>query len=134
MGSTTVYDKRKSKNKTLPKTKESEPSLNLNQKIKDFSSKYMDDFSGFSKKFSNLIPKRANKTNLENIEKKSPKSTGEIPKIFGTIKSKISSFSINLRGKKNKFDSGKTPLQSNKKQRLQNSVKMKKLVGLILIK
>ena len=87
----------------------------LNQKIKGFSSKYTNNFSEFSKKFSNLIPKKVNKNNLENSEIKPLKSTSGIPKIFGTIRSKISSFSFTLSGKKNKLGSGKSVLQSNKK-------------------
>ncbi len=51
----------------------------------------------------------------EQFEIKPLKSTSGIPKIFGTIRSKISSFSFTLSGKKNKLGSGKSVLQSNKK-------------------
>jgi len=115
MGTSTLYDKYKSKDKTLAKTRELKHPQDLNQKIKGFSSKYINNFSEFSKKFSNLIPKKVKKSNLENSEIKPLKSTSGIPKIFGTIRSKISSFSFTLSGKKNKLGSGKSVLQSNKK-------------------
>src|SRR5665647_2295270 len=115
MGTSTLYDKYKSKDKTLAKTMELKHPQDLNQKIKGFSSKYINNFSEFSKKFSNLIPKKVKKSNLENSEIKPLKSTSGIPKIFGTIRSKISSFSFTLSGKKSKRGSGKSVLQSNKK-------------------
>jgi hypothetical protein len=115
MGITTFYDKRKGEGKPLPKSSEFKPSFNLSQKIKDFSSKYTSNFSEYSKKFSDLIPKRVKKQNLENNEIKPIRATSEIPKIFGTIRSKISSFSFTLRGKKNKLESGKPVQQSSKK-------------------
>ena len=115
MGITTFYDKRKGEGKPLAKSSELKPSFNLSQKIKDFSSKYTSNFSEYGKKFSDLIPKRVKKQKLENNEIKPLKATNEIPKIFGTIRSKISSFSFTLRGKKNKFESGKPVPQSSKK-------------------
>ncbi len=114
MGITTFYDRRKGEGKPLAKSSEFKPSFNLSQKIKDFCSKYMSNFSESGKKFSDLIPKRVKKQNLENNEIKPLKATSEIPKIFGTIRSKISSFSF-LRGKKNKLESGKPVQQSSKK-------------------
>jgi hypothetical protein len=115
MGITTFYDKRKGEGKPLAKSSELKPSFNLSQKIKDLSSKYTSNFSEYSKKFSDLIPKRVKKQNLENSEIKPLKATNEIPKIFENIRSKISSFSFTLRGKKNKLESGKAVLQSSKK-------------------
>ena len=115
MGIATFYDKRKGKGKTLAKTEELKPSLNLSQKIQDFSSKFTGNFPEYSKRLSGLIPRRAKKQNLENSEIKPLKSTSGIPKIFGTVRSKISSFSFTFHGKKDKLNSGKSVLQSNKK-------------------
>ena len=157
MGTATLYDKHKSKEKTSMDTGELKSSSDLNEKIKSYSSKVMNGLSEFSKKVSNLIPKKANennlenseikpsksgntikevilkglsesskkfsslipkkgnKNNLENSETKSLKSSSGIPKIFGTIRSKISSFSFTQRGKKNKLDSEIFVPQSNKK-------------------
>jgi hypothetical protein len=75
----------------------------------------MESFSELGTKLSNLIPKKGNKKSLEYNEIKPLKSSDEIPKIFGTIRSKISSFSYSLRGKKNRLESGKSLLQPNKK-------------------
>lgn len=116
MGIATLYDKRKSEDKTPAKTRELKPTNNsLGQKIQDFSSKFTGNFSEYSKKFSGLIPKREKKHNIENSEIQPLKSTSGIPKIFGTIRSKVSSFSFNLRGKKDKLNTGKSVLQPNKK-------------------
>lgn len=114
MGIATLYDKRKGEDKTLVKTGESKLSLDLS-KIKDLSSKYTGNLSEYSKKLSDLVPKRTKKSNLESSEIKPLKSTSGIPKIFGTIRSKVSSFSFTLHGKKNKLDSGTSVLQSGKK-------------------
>jgi len=114
IGITTLYDRKKVKDKTLAKTRDSKPSFSLSQKIKDFSSKYTSNFSEYREKFSGLIPKKVKKQNLENSEIKPLKATSGIPKIFGNIRSKISSFSFTLRGKKNKLENGKPVLQSNK--------------------
>lgn len=115
MGIATLYDKRKGVNKPQNKTGDVKPSLNLIPKIQDFSSKYTSSFSEYSKRFSRLIPERMKKHNSESSEIKPLKSTGGIPKIFGTVRSKISSFSFAMRGKKNKFGSENSVLQSNKK-------------------
>jgi hypothetical protein len=119
MGVTSLYDHKKSKARSLPKTKDSKPSLSFNEKKNDFSSKFMESFSEFGNKLSNLIPKKGSKRSLEsneiNHEIKPLKSSDEVPKIFGTIRSKISSFSYSLRGKKNRLESGKSLLQPNKK-------------------
>jgi hypothetical protein len=115
MGVTTLYDHKKSKARSLPKTKDSKSSLSFNEKKNDFSSKFMESFSELGTKLSNLIPKKGNKKSLEYNEIKPLKSSDEIPKIFGTIRSKISSFSYSLRGKKNRLESGKSLLQPNKK-------------------
>jgi hypothetical protein len=114
MGIATLYDRRKGGNKNLNKTRELKPSFNMSQKIQDFSSKYMGNFSEYSQKLSGLIPKRAKKSNFENSEIKPLKSASGIPKIFGTIRSKISSFSFTFRGKKDKFSTGKPIPQPNK--------------------
>jgi hypothetical protein len=115
MGVTTLYDHKKSKARSLPKTKDSKSSLSFNEKKNDFSSKFMESFSELGTKLSNLIPKKGNKKSLEYNEIKPLKSSDEIPKIFGTIRSKISSFSYSLRGKKNRLESEKSLLQPNKK-------------------
>jgi hypothetical protein len=115
MGIATLYDKRKREGKTMVKTRELMPSLNLSQKIQDFSSKFTGNFSEYIKKFGGLIPNRVKKQKPENSEIKPLKSTGEIPKIFGTIRSKVSSFSFNLRGKKDKINTGRSVLQPDKK-------------------
>lgn len=47
MGTSTLYDKYKSKDKTLAKTRELKHPQDLNQKIKGFSSKYINNFSEF---------------------------------------------------------------------------------------
>jgi len=134
MGITTSYDKYKSKDRTSAETRELKPFLNLNQKIKDFglkdsSSKYMSSFSEFSKKLSNLIPKKVKKYDLENSETKPLKLTSGIPKIFGTIKSKISSFSFTLRGKKDKLNSKKEFLQSSKRAETSKFSRNEKVSG-----
>jgi len=113
MGIATFYDRRKGRDKNLNKAREMKPSINMSQKIQDFSSKYTSNFSEYGQKLSGLIPKRAKKSHLENSEIKPLKSTSGIPKIFGTIRSKISSFSFTLRGKKDKFSNGKPIPQSN---------------------
>lgn len=116
MGIATLYDKRKGGEKILAKTGELKPTHNnLSQKIQDFSSKFTGNFSEYSKKLSGLIPKREKKHNLEKSEIKPLKSPSGIPKIFGTIRSKVSSFSFNLHGKKDRINAGKSVLQSNKK-------------------
>jgi hypothetical protein len=115
MGVTSLYDHKKSKARSLPKTKDSKSSLSFNEKKNDFSSKFMESFSELGTKLSNLIPKKGNKKSLEYNEIKPLKSSDEIPKIFGTIRSKISSFSYSLRGKKNRLESEKSLLQPNKK-------------------
>lgn len=115
MGVTAFYDRFKNRNENLGKTGKLKPSMGLNQKIKDFSSKHMSIFSGISKKFSDLVPKKEKKHNLENSEIKTLKPTSGIPKIFGTVKSKISSFSFNLRHR-NRYDNEKTALQSDIKE------------------
>ncbi|MDQ1251833.1 MAG: hypothetical protein QG646_944 [Euryarchaeota archaeon] len=115
MGIATFYDKRKGENKIQVKIGNERPSSNLIQKIQDFSSKYTSNFSEYSKKLSSLIPERMKKHSPESSEIKPLKSTGGIPKIFGTVKSKISSFSFSMRGKKNKFGNENSALQPNKK-------------------
>ena len=115
MGIATFYDKRKGENKIQVKIGNEKPSSNLIQKIQDFSSKYTSNFSEYSKKLSSLIPERMKKHSPESSEIKPLKSTGGIPKIFGTVKSKISSFSFSMRGKKNKFGNENSALQPNKK-------------------
>jgi hypothetical protein len=115
MGVTAFYDRYKKRDENLAKNGKLKPSLGLNQKIKDFSSKYMSNFSGISKKFSGMIPKKEKKYKLENSEIKTLKPTSGIPKIFGTIKSKISSFSFNLRHR-NKYGSEKAALRPDMNQ------------------
>ena len=115
MGIATFYDKRKGENKIQVKIGNEKPSSNLIQNIQDFSSKYTSNFSEYSKKLSSLIPERMKKHSPESSEIKPLKSTGGIPKIFGTVKSKISSFSFSMRGKKNKFGNENSALQPNKK-------------------
>jgi hypothetical protein len=116
MGVATLYDKRRSKDKTQVKIGELKPTQNnLSQRIQDFSSKFMGNFSGYSKKLSGLIPKREKKHNFESNEIKPLKSASGIPKIFGTIRSKVSSFSFNLHGKKDKINTGKSVQQPSKK-------------------
>lgn len=117
MGIATFYDKRKSTNKTKIQVKigDMKPSSNFMQKIQDFSSKYTSNFSEYSKKLSGLIPEKMKKHSPENSEIKPLKSTGGIPKIFGTVRSKISSFSFAMRSKKNKLGSDNSVLQPNKK-------------------
>jgi hypothetical protein len=115
MGIATFYDKRKGENKIQVKIGNEKPSSNLIQSIQDFSSKYTSNFSEYSKKLSSLIPERMKKHSPESSEIKPLKSTGGIPKIFGTVKSKISSFSFSMRGKKNKFGNENSALQPNKK-------------------
>lgn len=115
MGIATFYDKRKGETKIQVKIGNEKPSSNLIQKIQDFSSKYTSNFSEYSKKLNSLIPERMTKHSPESSEIKPLKSTGGIPKIFGTVKSKISSFSFSMRGKKNKFGNENSALQPNKK-------------------
>lgn len=115
MGIATFYDKRKGANKIQVKIGNEKPSSNLIQNIQDFSSKYTSNFSEYSKKLSSLIPERMKKHSPESSEIKPLKSTGGIPKIFGTVKSKISSFSFSMRGKKNKFGNENSAVQPNKK-------------------
>lgn len=115
MGIATFYDKRKGENKIQVKIGNEKPSSNLIQSIQDFSSKYTSNFSEYSKKLSSLIPERMKKHSPESSEIKPLKSTGGIPKIFGTVKSKISSFSFSMRGKKNKFGNENSALKPNKK-------------------
>jgi hypothetical protein len=171
MGTTTLYDKYKSKDKTSINTRELKPPSDLNEKMKIYSSKVMDglaefsnkfssliqkkvdkknlenseinhpkssndiqkvilnNLSEFSKKFSSLIPKKVNKNNLENSEIKTSNLTGGIPKIFGSIRSKISSFSSTISSKNNKIGSGKNVLQSDKKAGTSKFSKTDKISG-----
>jgi hypothetical protein len=129
MGTTTLYDKYKSKDKTSINTRELKPPSDLNEKMKIYSSKVMDGLSEFSKKFSSLIPKKVNKNNLENSEIKTSNLTGGIPKIFGSIRSKISSFSSTISSKNNKIGSRKNVLQSDKKAGTSKFSKTDKISG-----
>jgi hypothetical protein len=116
MGLATLYDKRKGKEKTPVKSGDPKPSsLNLSQQVQDLNSKYTSNFSEYGKKLSSLIPKKEKKQNLGSNEINPLKSAGGIPKIFGTVRSKISTFSSNLGGKKTKLSSEKPVLQPNKK-------------------
>jgi hypothetical protein len=171
IGTTTLYDKYKSKDKTSINTRELKPPSDLNEKMKIYSSKVMDCLSEFSNKFSSLIQKKVDKNNLENSEINHPKSgngiskvilnslsgfskklsslipekvnknnlrnseikpsnlTGSIPKMFGSIRSKISSFSSTTGSKKNKMGGGKNVLQSDKKAGTSKFSKTDKVSG-----
>ena len=89
----------------------------------------MNDLSGFSKKISRLIPKKVNKINPDNSEIKNSSLHSGIPKIFGTIQSKISSFSSTLHNKKNKIGNGKPFLQSDKNENASKFSKADKVSG-----
>lgn len=119
MGTTTLYDKYKSKNEskgeTSFKSRELKLSSDSNEKTESFSSRGANSFSEFSKKLSSLIPKKANKNNFRNSEIKPLKPGNGIHKVLDTLRNEISLFSSFWRSKEDKLDSGKSALQSDKK-------------------
>ncbi|KKG15607.1 hypothetical protein EO98_04500 [Methanosarcina sp. 2.H.T.1A.6] len=153
MGTTTLYDKYKSKGGSSFDLEEFKFFSNLNQKITTFSSEGLKHFSEYCKKISSFIPKRSgsslkmsssaqkksrlihgnsSKKYLEKVETIFFKAKDTGQKLFVNFKNKISSISSTLP-RRNKQDEGKfvslsskmeTDSQFNAKDRVNNLEKV----------
>jgi len=143
MGTTTLYDKYKSKGGAPFDIEEFKSFSNLKQKITTFSSEGLKHFSEYSKKLSSLIPKRSgsslkrsssvknrsssfkkksrsvqgnsSKKYLEKVETIFLKAKDAIQKLFVNLRNKIPSVSSTLP-RRNKHDDGKSVSLSDQKE------------------
>lgn len=135
MGTTTLYDRYKSKGGAPFDLEEFKSFSNLNRKITTFSSEGLKHFSEYSKKLSSLIPKRSGLSlkRSSSVQKKSSliqrnssnNNPGKVETIFLKAKDSIQNLFVNLRNKipsisstsprRNKHDDEKFVSVSDKK-------------------
>ena len=129
MGTTTLYDKYKSKGGVPVDLKEFKSFSDLNQKITTFSSESLKHFSEYSKKLrgsiqnssdssrksSISVQRNPSKNNPEKVEPIFLKAKDSIQKLVGNLRNKISSISSTLP-RRNKNEDEKFVSLSDKKE------------------
>jgi len=134
MGTTTLYDRYKSKGGAPFDLEEFKSFSNLTRKITTFSSEGLKHFSEYGKKLSGSIQKRSgssrkrsssvqrnsSKNNPEKVEPIFLKAKDSIQKLFGNLRNKISSISSTLplrkKNDEEKFFSLSDKKEKNKKE------------------